>query len=244
MLKTHPITSKIEELVDGVPGWSPSDQLFALFNLVYLTDVEGSILELGSWCGRSASVLGFAAQMTGTPKVYCVDLFPEKSDWRKNADGTYSFSVSVDGCQIGAYEEQTVWAEPYERQIAPLYEKYNGIEDIFKETIARNGLTDIVVPFKGDLNHFVTNVPDDFRCKLAFIDGDHGYDAVCKDIQNIEKFLVPGGWICFDDAFSSYEGVNQAITDKIINNPRYERCQQLTRKCFVARLKKQFHERG
>lgn len=236
--KTQPLSLEIEKLVDGVPGWSPSDQLFALFNLVYFTEVEGDILELGSWCGRSASVLGLAALMTGSQKVYCVDLFPEKSDWHKNTDGTYSFSVSVDGCQVGAYEEQTVWAEPYERDIAPLYEKYDGIQEIFKETIARNGLTDIVVPFKGDLSYFVKHAPEGLRCKLAFVDGDHGYNAVCNDILNIERYLVPGGWICFDDAFSSYEGVNQAITDKIINNAMYERCQQLTRKFFVARLKK------
>lgn len=236
--KMDPISSKIEKIVENVPGWSPLDQLFALFDLVYLTETEGDILELGSWCGRSASVLGFAARMTGVNKVYCVDLFPEKTDWHRNDDGTYSFRVTIDDRQVGAYEEQTVWKEPYERDIAPLYEKYDGILDIFKETIARNGLTDIIIPFKGDLRLFVEHTPDNLKIKLAFIDGDHGYDAVCNDIQNVEKFLVPGGWICFDDAFSSYEGVNQAIIDKIISNPKYERCQQLTRKFFVARLKK------
>lgn len=235
---TVSIIKQIEDAVQPIPGWSPIDQLFALFNLVYIADVEGDILELGSWCGRSASVLGFAAQMTGVEKVYCVDLFPQKMDWRKNDDGTYSFSVEVDGRKVGAYEEQTVWAEPYEQAIAPLYEKYDGILDIFKETISRNGLEGIVTPFKGDLSLFVKHAPKNLKIKLAFIDGDHGYDAVCNDIENVEKFLVPGGWICFDDAFSSYDGVNQAITDKIINNPKYERCQQLTRKFFVARLKK------
>jgi len=73
--------------------------------------------------------------------------------------------------------------------------------------------------------------------KFAFIDGDHGYDAVCKDIENVERYLVPGAWICFDDAFSSYEGVSRAIQDMIINNPEYSFGQQMTRKFFVARKK-------
>jgi hypothetical protein len=47
--------------------------------------------------------------------------------------------------------------------------------------------------------------------------------------------LLPGGWICFDDAFSHYDGVNRAIQDKVINSGRYELCQQMTRKLFVAR---------
>lgn len=234
----EPVLDQIKKAVQDVPGWSSDDQLFALFSLAYMSDIKGDILELGSWCGRSATALGIAARLVGNDKVYCVDLFPEKNDWRRNTDGTYSFSVSISDKQCGAYEEQTVWAEPYERDIAPIYEKYNSVLDVFRETMDRNGLSDIVIPFKGDLSLFVLNMPSSFSCKLAFIDGDHSYDAVCNDIENVEKFLVPGGWICFDDAFSSYEGVNQAITDKIINNAMYERCQQLTRKFFVARRKK------
>lgn len=230
-----PIINQIEDLVASVPGWSPPDQLFALFNLVFLTQIEGDIIELGSWCGRSASVLGLSAKLTGCSKVYCVDLFPTGADWRKNADGTYSFSVNIDGQHHGAYEDQTVWAEPFERDIAPIYEKYNGVLDVFIETMNNSGLKDIVIPFKGTLDMFTQQASKDFKCKLAFVDGDHSYDAVCKDISNIEQFLVVGGWICFDDAFSTYAGVNQAITEKIINSARYEHCQQMTRKLFVAR---------
>lgn len=73
------------------------------------------------------------------------------------------------------------------------------------------------------------------RFRLAFIDGDHSYEAVCADIRNVERVLVPGGWICFDDAFTVYDGVNRAIDDLIINSGDYELCQQMTRKFFVAR---------
>ncbi len=235
--KTTPVVNQIENLVATIPGWSPNDQLFALFNLVFLTRTEGEIIELGTWCGRSASVLGLAAKLLGHTKVYCVDLFPAGEDWFKNADGTYSFSVEVEGRRYGAYEDQTVWAEPFERDIAPLYEKYHGVLDVFLETIDKNELKDVVIPFKGTLDMFAQQAPKDFKCKLAFVDGDHSYDAVCKDIANIERFLVPGGWICFDDAFSVYDGVNKAITDKIINSTQYDLCQQLTRKFFVARRK-------
>jgi hypothetical protein len=58
---------------------------------------------------------------------------------------------------------------------------------------------------------------------------------VAKDIAMVERFLLPGGWICFDDAFSSYAGVDQAITELVINSGHYQQCQQLTRKLFVAR---------
>jgi hypothetical protein len=235
MTTTTPVATQIEEMVRGVPGWSPQDQLVALFNLAYLPDAEGDIIELGSWCGRSASALGLAAKLSGRSTVHAVDLFPDKSDWIRNGDGTYSYCVTLGDRQFGAYGEQTVWAEPFERDIAPIYERQPRLLDVFRETIARNGLSDVVRPFRGDLQMFADAAPADLRCKLAFIDGDHSYDAVRQDIAHAERFLVPGGWICFDDAFSCYDGVDRAITDAVINSGRYDRCQQVTRKFFVAR---------
>ena len=235
----NPVIGQIEKLVEGVPGWTPIDQLFSLFLLAYTADAEGDILELGSWCGRSASALALAASLIGDIKVHCVDLFPEKGDWRKNADGTYSFAVKIGDRLLGAYEEQTVWAEPYERDIAPIYEKYNGVLDVFNQTMDRNGFAAIARPWKGDLAHFVQHGPQGLRYRLAFVDGDHGYDAVCHDIDQAEKYLSEGGYICFDDAFSVYEGVNRAITDRIISRPEMYECGiQLTRKLFVARRRR------
>jgi hypothetical protein len=230
-----PIVNQIEALVRDVPGWTPHDQLTALFSLAYGSEVDGDIIELGSWCGRSASALGLAARLTGNSTVHAIDLFPEKSDWRQNEDGTYSFSVTIGDRTIRAYDEPAVWPEPYARDIVPIYETRDALLDVFRETIARNSLNDVVRPFRGDMQMFAGSAPGDLRCKLAFIDGDHGYRAVCQDIEDVERFLVPGGWICFDDAFSCYEGVNRAITDRIITSGDYQRCQQLTRKLFVAR---------
>ncbi|MCK5504177.1 MAG: class I SAM-dependent methyltransferase [Thermodesulfovibrionia bacterium] len=235
---TTPLITKIEEIVKDVPGWSPTDQLYTLFNLVYLNpDLQGNIVEIGSWCGRSTSVLGLAARLIGNTNIICIDLFPEKSDWQQNEDGSYSFEVTIGDQKYTAFNSQTVWKEPFERDIAPLYNKHNGIYDIFMETVNKNNLSDIVTPHKGTSDMINKIIPEDFKCKLAFLDGDHSYEAVCQDIKNVEPFLVEGGWICFDDAFSSYEGVNQAITDLIINNSNYELCRQMTRKFFVARKK-------
>jgi predicted O-methyltransferase YrrM len=232
-----PVAARIEEMVRDVPGWSPQDQLVALFGLAYFSDVPGDIIELGSWCGRSATALGLAAKLTGATRVYAIDLFPEKGDWRRNADGSYSCTVTLGEREIKAYHEQTVWAEPYLRDIAPLYDTCNGILDLFREVMRRNDLVDVVHPFRGDIAMFAAAAPADLRCRLAFIDGDHAYDAVCRDIEVVERYLQPGGWICFDDAFSCYDGVNRAIVSRIVDSGRYDRCQQLTRKFFAARRK-------
>jgi hypothetical protein len=229
------IALQIEDMVKEIPGWTPLDQLLNLFALTFTsTHLRGDILELGSWCGRSAAVLGLAAKLSGPSKVYCVDLFPERGDWYRNDDGSYSFSVTLNGRTYGAYEDQTVWNEPFNRDIAPIYKTWNGTLDAFKYFIEKNQLSNFILPYRCDLKGFSDNVPNDFCLRLAFIDGDHSYQSVCNDIEIIEKYLVPGGWICFDDAFSSYEGVNKAIQSKVIESGKYRFCQQLTRKLFVA----------
>jgi hypothetical protein len=233
---TQPIAGQIDTAVSSIPGWSPIDQLLTLFTLTFASaPLGGDVLELGSWCGRSAVALGMAARLSGKTRVHCVDLFPEKDDWYRNEDGTFSFSVTLGGKKYGAYQDQTVWAEPYNRDIVPVYQRFAGTLDAFNEAMRANDLLDLVTPYRADMDTFAASAPAGLKLRLAFIDGDHSYDAVCKDIRIIESFLLPGGWICFDDAFSSYEGVNRAIFSEIVESGRYCQFQQMTRKLFVAR---------
>jgi predicted O-methyltransferase YrrM len=198
-------------------------------------DLEGDIIEVGSWCGRSAVVLAMAAKLAHKGKVHCIDLFPEKNDWYQNDDGSYSFSVVVQGKSIDAYGEQTVWKEPFERDISPIYEVSSSILDIFIESVKRNNLEEFVSPFRGNFELFSAQADHSLKARMVFIDGDHGYEAVVRDITIAQRYIVPGGWLCFDDAFTSYAGINEAITERIIKSPLYTQCQQLTRKMFVAR---------
>jgi len=231
-----PITQQLEQAVGQIPGWSPLDELLALFNLAFATaGLKGDLVEVGSWCGRTAMALGLAAKLTGNTRLHCFDLFPEKTDWQKTPDGTYSIMVSTGEEVVHAYKEHTLWREPYERDVVPFYDKHRSNLEVLLEAVQRNGLTDIVSVHRGTTAILRNHVPTDFRCRLAFIDGDHSHDAVCADIRNIEPFLVAGGWLCFDDAFSCYQGVDRAIQELILDSRKYDLCQQLTRKLFVAR---------
>ncbi len=232
---TVPLTTRIETLVSDVPGWSPVDELFTLATLVYATaHLPGDIVEVGSWHGRSALVLGDAARAT-RGQVHCVDLFPAKDDWYRNADGTWSFRVRIGDETFGGYQQQTVWTDPFEQQVVPLYEEQPDVLGQLRSRIAAHGLGHIVIPHRGTSGTFLRSVSDRFRCRVLFLDGDHGYDAVRQDIEHLAPRLVPGGWLVFDDAFSGYEGVDRAITELVLENPAFDLGQQMTRKCFAAR---------
>jgi predicted O-methyltransferase YrrM len=238
MKTKEPIINQIENMVSTIQGWTPIDQLYTLFLLAYSNShIDGNIIEIGSWCGRSSSVLGLAAKLTNIDKVICVDLFPNKEDWIQNLDGTYSFHIKHKNKNYSAYVEQTVWKEPFENSILPVYAKNNNLFNIFCENMKNMGFENIITPVRGDSFAIKYHVNKSFKCKFAFIDGDHGYEAVCNDIKNIEPYLVPGAWICFDDVFSTYTGIDKAIEEMIIDNNNYSIKQQLTRKLFVARKK-------
>jgi len=230
------VASQLEKAVADVPGWTPVDQLLSLFNLaVASAHLGGDLLEIGSWCGRSAVALGLAARITGETRVHCIDLFPAREDWRQNPDGTYSMRVSVRGEAIEAYETTTVWREPFDRDIAPLYATHASVHDFFRSTIQAYELTDLVTDYRGTSEISRTLHARSHRFRLAFIDGDHGYEAVCRDIANVEPALLPGGWLCFDDACTTYDGVDRAIRDRVISSPAFDLAHHVTRKLFVAR---------
>jgi len=231
-----PIIEQIETMTNSICGFSDLEQLYSIFLLLCANiNVCGNVIEIGSWCGKTSSVLGLAAQLTKVEKVICIDLFPNKNDWFKNADKSYSFNVTIDGIKYNAYTEQTAWEEPYNKSVVPVYKHNENLLNIFLKNMKNLGYENFIFPVRGDSSVIKHYVPTTFRCKFAFIDGDHGYNAVYKDIKNIEPYLVSGALLCFDDAFTSFDGVNKALQELIIDNPEYDFYQQLTRKLFVAR---------
>lgn len=239
LLRTTPAIRQIEELVSDVPGWSPIDQLYSLFLLTYTYPSKvTNIVELGSWCGRSSLALGFAVDLLMREQdteacVHAVDLYPEKDDWYQNDDGSYSFCTKYDGKEQSAYTDQRVWQEPFDRDIKPVYERFSGTWEAFNHFIETAQYNHIIKPFRGTFREFLR---DSFKgtAQIVFLDGDHSYEAVSRDIECAYEILEPGGIIAFDDAFSYYDGVDQPIRELVIGSGRFRRAKQITRKCFIA----------
>jgi hypothetical protein len=234
----EPVTARIGRIVESVPGWTPPDELLALHMLAVTTaPLGGDVVEIGSWCGRSTAVLGHAVASTGVGHVWAIDLFPERADWTTNPDGSHSMSVDIGGEAVDAYTRQTVWDEPFQRDIATLYQQAEGVLHVFQRTIDGEELGAVVTPFRGTGRMFAARAPENMKVRLAFLDGDHSYEAVVADIEAVQPFLQSGGWIAFDDAFSVYEGVDAAIREHILGSGLYDQPQQMCRKFFVARRK-------
>ncbi|MGZ3278348.1 MAG: class I SAM-dependent methyltransferase [Caulobacteraceae bacterium] len=225
----------VRRIANETPGWSPPEQLLVLATLSAATDrLGGDVIEVGSWCGRSAAALALGLR-PGRGAVHAIDIFPTRSEWRENEDGTWSCFSVRNGRTIASCVDVTVWKQPFEEHIAPLYARAgeDGVRAAFDRTLEAFGVADRVIAHAGESRDFVERASPDLRCRLAFLDGDHGYDSVCRDLDMVERFLAPGGWLCLDDAFTVYDGIDRAIRERVIDGP-YENGRQATRKMFIA----------
>jgi hypothetical protein len=225
----------ISDSVKDVNGWSPIDQLYSLYLIGLLTqNLKGDIVEIGAWGGRSTIALALSAKAAGHSVVHSIDYFPNRNEWSQNEDGSYSFNVKLNGKSIPGYKRQTVWKKPFEEAILPFYKKHPNLFKYYKENIRRCGLTEYVKPFRGNSELFAEGRKKDFKCRLLYIDGEHSYEGVKADIKNFSKKLVKNGAICFDDAFTCYDGVDKAIKEMIIDSGQFYSFNKLTRKLFIA----------
>ena len=60
------------EVARQAPGFMPDDEGLALHGAGLEAGATGPLLEIGSWCGKSAVYLGDAAQRAGSV-LFCVD---------------------------------------------------------------------------------------------------------------------------------------------------------------------------
>jgi hypothetical protein len=92
-------------------------------------------------------------------------------------------------------------AEKYNRRCFHCEYSKSGVENM-KNTKGYFGKNSEVYTGKSDDFFKEVNLPN---IALAFIDGDHTYEQVKKDFDNIFKFVVRGGYIFLHDTFPPNE---------------------------------------
>jgi predicted O-methyltransferase YrrM len=151
----------------------PDDEGLALHRLALERLPHGPVLEVGTYCGKSAVYLGAAAREVG------------------------GVVVTVDHHR-GSEENQGGW----EHHDASLVDVRTGRMDtlpFFRRTIEEAGLEDVVVAVVG---HSAT-VAALWRTPLSmlFIDGGHGVEPAHADYDGWAPWVMSGGLLAIHDVF-------------------------------------------
>ena len=154
-------------------GFMPDDEGLALHRLALERLPHGPVLEVGTYCGKSAIYLGAAAREVGGT-VFTVDH------------------------HRGSEENQEGW----EHHDASLVDIESGLIDtlpIFRRNIERAGLEDHVVAIVGP--SLVVSAHWRTPLSLLFIDGGHGERPAHDDYAGWATWLAPGALLAIHDVF-------------------------------------------
>ncbi|MFD1678255.1 class I SAM-dependent methyltransferase [Alicyclobacillus fodiniaquatilis] len=168
------LTKRVSEIANEngfVQGWLHNDAGAFLYQLARINAPIPTVVELGSWKGRSTSWLASAIKDRGEGKVYAVDTW----------DGTPGELEHVQ--LLDGYNEDQLFDEFKENM-----EKLNllaHVEPLRMNTIA-------------GAKHWL-NVYDGQPIGLLFIDAGHDFEDVLKDFEFWSPFVVKDGFIVFDD---------------------------------------------
>ena len=163
-------------------GFMPDDEGLALHDAGLAGAAAGPLLEVGSYCGKSAVYLGAAARATGT------------------------VLVTVDHHR-GSEENQAGW----EHHDATVVDPRTGRMDtlpFLRRTIEDAGLEDVVIAVVGQS----TTVAAVWGSPLGllFVDGGHALDVAMADYDAWASHVAPGGLLAIHDVFSDPADGGQA----------------------------------
>jgi predicted O-methyltransferase YrrM len=151
----------------------PDDEGRALYDAGLSGAAVGPLLEVGSYCGKSAVYLGAAAR----------------------ARDTLLFSVDH---HRGSEENQAGWEHHDPEVVDPETGRMDTLP-FFRRTVAIAGLETVVVAVVGQSTTVAANWATPLG--LVFIDGGHALDVVMADYESWSRHVAPDGLLVFHDVF-------------------------------------------
>ena len=161
------------EVARAAKGFMPDDEGLALYDAARSAGRIGPLLEVGTYCGKSAVYLGAAARQSGT-LLFTVDH------------------------HRGSEENQAGW-EHHDREVVDADTGRMDTLPFFRRTIQAADLEDVVI---GVIGHSAS-IARVWRTPIGFlfIDGGHADDVALADYTNWSPHVIAGGVLAIHDVF-------------------------------------------
>jgi predicted O-methyltransferase YrrM len=163
----------LRDAAEAAKGFMPVAEGLALYETALAYGARGPILEVGTYCGKSAIYLGAAAR------------------------GADSVVVTVDH-HHGSEENQAGWEYHDDALVDPATGRMDTLPT-FRTTIVSAGLEDRVVAVVGTSGTVSRLWARPLG--MLFIDGGHAEDLAQADYDGWAHHVMPGGALAFHDIF-------------------------------------------
>ncbi len=183
-----PLSDGERAIARAARGFMPDDEGLALAAAADEVDVGlGPMLEVGSYCGKSACYVGPVAARRGTV-LFCLDH------------------------HRGSEENQAGWEWHEPDLVDPAVGMIDTLPH-FRRTVRDAGLEGVAVAVVGDsptvARHWATPL------SLLFIDGGHGAEVARADYEAWTPLVAPGGLLVIHDVFTDPALGGRAPHDEI-----------------------------
>nr|WP_315485067.1 class I SAM-dependent methyltransferase [uncultured Undibacterium sp.] len=183
-----------------IPGMCDDDKLCALIEIVRYA-VDGDVVEIGTWWGKSAFVLARLAQAHRIGNVLCVDPWEDAllvQDEKIVDSGSASISASeaLDVFKIGMLP------------LAAGGLNYLRLPSVAAAQVYQQGRVHETEEF-GKTTYAG-------RIAILHIDGNHAYASVRGDVDAWVDCVLPGAWIILDDYIWPYGNGPKLVGDDML----------------------------
>jgi hypothetical protein len=193
-----------------IPGQCDEEKLTAFAHLTRVLP-SGDLVEIGSFCGRSAFALAWLGERH-----------------------TIGNLISIDPWSNQAVEDQGRQAEILNRDMEAI-----NFDKIFRVYISNISLLNNAgyireVSVKA-IDHYkravlagflqspqLNKIKVDGRVSLLHIDGNHDYDHVCQDIETWTPSVISGGWVLLDDYIWAFGDGPKRAGDGLLAGNRFD----------------------
>lgn len=201
-------------------GMQHKGNIFCFEEAIRNLSSDEPLIELGAYAGLSANIMTYLLQKHGKKNiVISVDpwIMRGHRDGEANVPSAYLKSVG-ENRHISREAFIDFVKKAYIRNVhffstdnLPFAFQLTS-DDFFERWSKKETLTDI-------MNHpFTLGGPIAF----AFIDGNHDEDFAQRDFENVDRWLVPGGFILFDNSEDGSPFGSAKVAKRIEKDARYQ----------------------
>ena len=161
------------KVAEAVKGFLPKNEAAALYDAAIAVEVDGPLLEVGSYCGKSSVYLGYAAQSIGRV-LYALDH------------------------HRGAEENEAGW-EHHDSELIDKQKWLIVTLQYFRDAIFAAGVEHVVIALVGHSGVIARNWTTPLS--FLFIDGGHGEEPAKADFNGWVPKVKEGGILAIHDVF-------------------------------------------
>ncbi len=170
---------------------------------------DGAIIEIGSFLGLSTNIIIYLTAKHGRKnQVYNCD--PWQFEETGKPVGGYFDASSVEFRNY-VMQVYTMNLQVFSGDREP-HTIENTSEQFLRQWAARSTVTDVFG------KEAILGGPISF----AYIDGAHTYEAAKSDFLGIDRHLLPGGFVLFDDSSDDSPFDCKRVVAEVMSNPNYE----------------------